>query len=53
MKKICFITRHAIVNYGSFLQAYGLKHMLEDLGCEVQFVDYHPGETLIPSNEGI
>lgn len=41
-----------IANYGSFLQAYGLKHILEDLGCDVQFVDYHPGETLIPAGGG-
>lgn len=41
-----------IANYGSFLQAYGLKHILEDLGCDVQFVDYHPGETLIPADGG-
>ena len=41
-----------IQNYGSFLQAYGLKHILEDLGCEVQFVDYHPGETLVPADGG-
>lgn len=41
-----------IANYGSFLQAYGLKHILEDLDCEVQFVDYHPGETLVPADGG-
>lgn len=41
-----------IANYGSFLQAYGLKHILEDLGCDVQFVDYHPGKTLIPADGG-
>lgn len=41
-----------IANYGSFLQAYGLKHILEDLGCKVQFVDYHPGKTLIPADGG-
>ena len=35
-----------IRNYGSFLQAYGLRRMLEGLGCEVRFVDYHPGECL-------
>ena len=29
-----------IKNYGSFLQAYSLKQMLEELGCEVRFVDY-------------
>ena len=42
-----------IANYGSFLQAYGLKSILEELGCEVQFVDYHPGKTLIPADGGI
>lgn len=32
-----------IVNYGSFLQAYGLKQTIENLGHEVVFVDYHIG----------
>ena len=41
-----------IKNYGSFLQAYGLKAILEDLGCDVQFVDYHSGKTLIPADGG-
>jgi hypothetical protein len=36
-----------IRNYGSFLQAYGLKRLLETLGCEVHFVDYHPGRCLV------
>lgn len=36
-----------IRNYGSFLQAYGLKRMLESLGCEVRFVDYRPGRCLV------
>ena len=39
-----------IFNYGSFLQAYGLKSILEELGAQVAFVDYHPGECLVPSN---
>lgn len=30
-----------IVNYGSFLQAYGLKKIIESLGHEVVFIDYH------------
>ena len=41
-----------IQNYGSFLQAYGLKQILVDLGYEVQFVDYHPGKTLISPDGG-
>lgn len=52
MKKVGILSMQRIANYGSFLQAYGLKHILEDLGCEVQFVDYHPGETLIPADGG-
>ena len=52
MKKVGIMSMQRIANYGSFLQAYGLKHILEDLGCEVQFVDYHPGETLIPADGG-
>ena len=52
MKKVGILSMQRIANYGSFLQAYGLKHILEDLGCEVQFVDYHPGKTLIPADGG-
>ena len=52
MTKVGILSMQRIQNYGSFLQAYGLKHILEDLGCEVQFVDYHPGETLIPADGG-
>ena len=36
-----------IRNYGSFLQAYGLRRMLGSLGCEVRFVDYRPGKCLV------
>lgn len=32
-----------IANYGSLLQAYALKKLLEEFGCEVEFVDYHVG----------
>lgn len=52
MKKVGILSMQRIANYGSFLQAYGLKQILEELGCEVQFVDYHPGETLIPADGG-
>ncbi len=36
-----------IVNYGSFLQAYALRQLIEDLGYSVEFVDYHIGAPLI------
>ncbi len=52
MIKVGILSMQRIANYGSFLQAYGLKHILEDIGCNVQFVDYHPGETLIPADGG-
>lgn len=45
--KIGILSMQRIYNYGSFLQAYGLKSMLEEMGCEVEFVDYHPGKCLV------
>lgn len=47
MAKIGILSMQRIVNYGSFLQAYGLKMILEDLGHEVEFVDYHIEKPLI------
>src|SRR5699024_6573345 len=37
--------------YGSFLQAYGLKKMIEqiDSNTNVKFIDYSPGEPLVSS----
>ena len=52
MTNVGILSMQRIQNYGSFLQAYGLKHILEELGCNVQFVDYHPGKTLVPSDGG-
>ena len=50
MKKVGILSMQRIANYGSFLQAFGLKSLLEELGCDVQFVDYHPGECIIKVN---
>ena len=47
MAKVGIISMQRIVNYGSFLQAYGLKSLLEEMGHEVQFVDYHVGNSLV------
>lgn len=41
--KIGIMSMHRILNYGSFMQALSLKLMLEELGHEVEFVDYHVG----------
>lgn len=38
--KIGIMTMQRIRNYGSFLQAYGLKKIIEKMGHEVVFVDY-------------
>lgn len=51
MKKVGILSMQRIANYGSFLQAYALKHILVELGCEVQFVDYHIGECLVCTSE--
>ncbi|WP_322975913.1 polysaccharide pyruvyl transferase family protein [Limosilactobacillus reuteri] len=40
-----------IFNYGSFLQAYSLKKIIENLGCFVEFIDYHPGEPVVLDNK--
>ncbi|MDD6085435.1 MAG: polysaccharide pyruvyl transferase family protein [Oscillospiraceae bacterium] len=53
MIKVGILSMQRIYNYGSFLQAYGLKQMLIDLGCEVEFVDYHPGKCLVESSESV
>lgn len=52
MRRVGILSMQRIFNYGSFLQAYGLKSILEELGCKVEFVDYHPGDCLIPADEG-
>lgn len=35
-----------IINYGSFLQAYGLKKNIENLGYQVEFIDYKYEKTI-------
>lgn len=48
MKKIGIMTMHKIHNYGSFLQAYGLKKIItENFNFKVEFVDYVYEKSLI------
>lgn len=47
MIRVGILSMQRIANYGSFLQAYGLKEIFEELGCKVEFVDYHVGECLV------
>lgn len=47
MSNVGIMSMQRIANYGSFLQAYALKSMIEELGHTVQFVDYHIGAPVI------
>ena len=47
MSKVGILSMQRIKNYGSFLQAYALKTIIEELGHEVQFVDYHVEKPVI------
>lgn len=47
MSKIGIMSMQRIANYGSFLQAYALKQLIESLGHKVEFVDYHIGAPVI------
>lgn len=38
--KIAVITRHAIINYGSLLQALATQKIIESLGHECEIIDY-------------
>ena len=51
MKKVGIMSMQRIFNYGSFLQAYGLKKIIESLDeeADITFIDYRPGEVLIES----
>lgn len=47
MKKVGILSMQRIANYGSFLQAYGLKKLIEQQNCQVEFVDYRVEAPLI------
>ncbi len=47
--KIGILSMQRICNYGSYLQAYALKKIIESLGHEVVFIDYKREKPLIKS----
>lgn len=47
MKKVGIMSMQRIANYGSFLQAYALMQLIEELGYKVEFVDYHVGTPVV------
>ena len=40
--KVGIISRHAVTNYGSLLQAYALEEKIRELGGAVQTIHYIP-----------
>ena len=38
--KVAIMTRHAIINYGSLLQAYATQKIVEKLGYDCKIIDY-------------
>ena len=46
--KVGIMSMQRVVNYGSFLQAYGLRSVIEELGHTVEFVDYLSEPSLVP-----
>ena len=40
MKKVAVITRHAVANYGSLLQAIATQRLIEQCGCSCEIIDY-------------
>lgn len=51
MSKVGIMSMQRIKNYGSFLQAFALKNIIEELGHEVEFVDYHVDAPLVTETE--
>ena len=39
MKKVCILSMQQIDNYGSVLQAYCIKKIIESMNCTVSFID--------------
>lgn len=53
MANVGIMSMQRIANYGSFLQAYALKNVLEKLGHTVNFVDYRIEPPIINSKSSV
>lgn len=51
MSKVGIMSMQRVVNYGSFLQAFALKGLLEEMGHTVEFVDYKVAEDNLLTNQ--
>lgn len=49
--KVGIMSMQRVINYGSFLQAYGLSKIIEQMGHSVEFVDYLPETSLIQERQ--
>jgi len=54
-KSVGIMSMQRIHNYGSFLQAFSLRGLIEsaDSSVRVEFVDFRPGEPLVSSASGV
>lgn len=50
MSKVGIMSMQRIANYGSFLQAFALKTLIEEFGNQVEFVDYHVEAPIVPDD---
>lgn len=52
MKTVGIMSMQRIYNYGSFLQSYALKRLIEltEENIEVKFLDYRPGKPLVKTD---
>ncbi len=50
---IGIMSMQRVINYGSYLQAYGLKSVLESMGHQVQFVDYKTESSLVQDSSSL
>lgn len=51
--KVCILSMQKVPNFGSLLQSYSLKKLVEELGCQVRFIDIQPDpddQKLLPQN---
>lgn len=51
--KIGFVTTHEYHNFGTFLQCYALQRKLQDMGHDVEIIDYKRKELLRPIGQRV
>lgn len=49
--KVGIISMQRVYNYGSFMQSYSLKKLVESLGHDCVFIDIKPGKQIVPTQQ--